>query len=130
MSTTHSTLFFTAPGPAFTHEIIQSPTQTAPGAGQVLIKNKAVSINPLDYKRIAYNVMVSKWPTSGGFEVAGIVEAVGAAVSHVKVGDEVVGLAGNAGLPSFGFQEKTVADGARVVGKPKNLSFEESVSLP
>lgn len=92
-----------------------------------MIKNKAISINPLDYKRIAYNVLVNQWPTSGGFEVAGIVEAVGDGVKHVAVGDEVVGLAGS---DSFGFQEKTTLEGRNVVRKPKGLSFEEAVSLP
>jgi len=126
---THSTLLFTAPGPSFTHSIHQTTTPTI-ASDQVLIRNKAISINPLDYKRIAYNVLVNQWPTSGGFEVAGIVEAVGDEVKHVRFGDAVVGVAGNGGGVSFGFQEKTRLDGRNVVSKPKGLSFEEAVSLP
>ena len=129
MSTNTTTLLFTAPGASFTHELVSSPAPT-PRNTEVVIKNKAIAINPLDYKRIAYNVMVNKWPTSGGFEVSGIVEAVGAAVSHVEIGDEVVGLAGGSGAESFGFQERTRTAAAGVVRKPRNLTFEEAVSIP
>jgi len=125
MSTpTHATLTFTAPGPSFPHKILLTPTPTL-APNQVLIANRAVALNPLDYKRIAYNVLVNAWPTSGGFEVAGVVEAVGEDVGHVAVGDEVVALA-----QADGFAAKTCVGAGSVVRKPRGLRWEEAVALP
>jgi len=128
-STTFSSLQFTAPGPDFQHEIIQLPKPT-PKDEEVLIKNKAVAINPLDAKRIAFNLMIDNWPVGGGFEVAGVVDAVGAGVTHVKEGDEVFAVVGPTFDPTFGFQEYTMVPGGNVALKPTNLSAQEAASLP
>lgn len=128
-SSTFSRVSFTAPGPSFEHEISQVP-KPAPGEGQILIKNKASAINPADYKRIAYNIMVDQWPTSGGFETSGVVDVVGTGVTHVKKGDEVMSVGGMAGISSFGFQEYTLVPAAFAALKPKSLSHEEAASLP
>lgn len=128
-STTFSSFQFTAPGPDFQHEIIQVPKPT-PKDGEVLIKNKAVAINPLDAKRIAYNLMIDNWPVGGGFEVSGVVDAVGAGVTHVKEGEEVFAVVGPTFNPTFGFQEYTLVPGGGVVSKPEKLSAQEAASLP
>jgi NADPH:quinone reductase-like Zn-dependent oxidoreductase len=128
-TTTFSRVSFTAPGPNFEHEIAQIPKPT-PGDGQVLIKNKASAINPADFKRISYNIMVDQWPTSGGFESSGVVDEVGAGVDHVKQGDDVMAVGGMAGIPSFTFQEYTLVPAAFAALKPKSLSHEEAASLP
>jgi len=128
-STTFSRFSLTAPGPALEHEIVQIP-KPSPSEGQVLIRNKAVAINPADFKRIAYNIMVDQWPTSSGFETSGVIDAVGAGVQHVKQGDDVMAVGGIAGIPSFGFQEYTLVPAGYAAPKPKSLSHEEAASLP
>lgn len=128
---THYRLQFPEPSIDFKHEIVQVSTPV-PGEGQILIKNKAVAINPGDWKRIVHNVRVASWPTSGGFDVAGVIHAVGAGVDNFKPGDEVVAMVGQteSGLPSFAFQEYTLTKASNAVRKPNNLSFEEAASLP
>jgi len=71
----------------------------APGANQVLVKVRAASVNPLDWRflrgmpymlRMAAGLFKPK--VSGlGVDVAGVVEAVGANVNQFKPGDEVFG---------------------------------------
>jgi len=63
-----------------------------------------------------------------GSEYAGVVEAVGSAVSKFKVGDEVYGYQGqNMGANA---EYLTVAEDATVAHKPSNMSFEEATAVP
>lgn len=56
---------------------------------EVIIRTKAVGLNPIDWKSVDYNFCMPSFPWIGGREVAGIVEEVGANVTDVKVGDRV-----------------------------------------
>ena len=58
----------------------------------ILIQVKATSINPVDWKiREGYlqEFIPYKLPVTLGWDVAGIISAVGASVTDFKVGDEV-----------------------------------------
>ncbi|WNH50431.1 zinc-dependent alcohol dehydrogenase family protein [Stenotrophomonas aracearum] len=61
-----------------------------PPAGHVLVRVQATSINPLDYqvRRGDYADLVPL-PAITGYDVSGVVEAVGPGVSSFSVGDEV-----------------------------------------
>lgn len=59
-----------------------------------------------------------------GTEVAGVVDAVGANVSTLKVGDEVFGVCEGS------FAEYARASPARVLNKPSHLTFEEAAVVP
>ncbi len=65
-----------------------------PGPGQVLVEVKAAGVNPGEAK-IREGLLHSFWPAtfpSGeGSDLAGIVEQIGAGVTSVAVGDEVIG---------------------------------------
>lgn len=65
-----------------------------PGPGQVRVRVRAVGVNPVDGK-IRSGVMEAIFPTTlpavPGGEIAGVVDAVGEDVDHLKVGDEVLG---------------------------------------
>ena len=64
----------------------------APGPGEVLIKVYAASVNPIDWKvRAGYlkNVIPLPLPFIPGWDVSGVVEAVGTGVTKFKKGDEV-----------------------------------------
>ncbi len=99
-----------------------------PGPRDLLVEVRAISVNPVDTK-IRQNVQ----PENGqakvlGWDVAGVVKAVGSDVSLFKVGDKVfyAGALNRAGANS----ERHVVD-ERIVGHmPKNLSFTQSAALP
>lgn len=59
-----------------------------------------------------------------GRDVAGVVDAVGANVTHVAPGDEVLGIVEGS------FAERAVGRAALVVPKPARLSFEEAAAAP
>jgi NADPH2:quinone reductase len=64
----------------------------APKDGEVLVRVKAVAVNPIDtYIRSGLVAMKLPKPFVIGCDLAGVVEAVGPAVSRFKVGDRVWG---------------------------------------
>src|SRR5213594_4226891 len=61
-----------------------------PGATQVLVRNHAVGVNPVDtYLRANADNRGPKLPYTPGSDSAGVVEAVGDAVTRAKKGDRV-----------------------------------------
>jgi zinc-binding alcohol dehydrogenase family protein len=110
--------------PLFTETEIEIPT---PELRDLLVRVKAISVNPIDYK---VRSSPQRQHPSGilGWDAAGIVEAVGAEVTLFKVGDEVyyAGSVIRAGCNS----EYHLVD-ERIVGKkPTSLSFAEAAALP
>lgn len=64
------------------------------GAEQILVKVKAISLNPLDWKIRKGEMKLmsgSKFPKNVGIDFSGIVESVGEKVTEWKGGDEVFG---------------------------------------
>lgn len=62
-----------------------------PGAGEIVIKNAAIAINPLDTHMLDIGVFVQQWPSIFGCDVAGEVYEVGAGIDRFKKGDRVIG---------------------------------------
>lgn len=99
---------------------------------QVLIKVKAIGINPVDTKVRAGTSGISKQiklPVILGWDVSGIVENVGKNVTQFKTGDQVFGCVG---FPRLGnaYAEFTIADPNLLAIKPNNISFEEAAAIP
>jgi NADPH2:quinone reductase len=70
-------------------ELAEVP-KPVPGPGQVLVRVKAASVNPVDFKIRNHGSWAGlPMPAILGYDAAGIVEAVGARVEHLKPGDEV-----------------------------------------
>ncbi|KAK5702216.1 hypothetical protein LTR17_022524 [Elasticomyces elasticus] len=67
-----------------------SPMPT-PGPDQLLIRNHAVAINPIDYKMQASGKSIRSYPIVLGQNVAGEVLEVGSDVRKFKAGDRVIG---------------------------------------
>lgn len=61
----------------------------SPKPDQLLIKNHALAINPVDWKIQDYGIFIQKWPVILGCDVAGEVVEVGGEVQGFKVGDRV-----------------------------------------
>ena len=59
--------------------------------GEIIVKNAAVAINPLDCHMQDAGVFVQQWPTVFGCDVAGEVYEVGSSVDRFKKGDRVIG---------------------------------------
>lgn len=95
--------------------------------GDLLVRIKAFSVNPVDYK-IRQSRDGGEQPVILGWDAAGIVEAVGAGAQGFKVGDEVyyAGDLNRAG--SYG--ELQAIDHRLVARKPSSLSFADAASLP
>ena len=60
-----------------------------PEAGEIRVRVRAVSLNPVDYKVAASGNPAWKYPFILGLDVAGTVDAVGEGVTQWQAGDEV-----------------------------------------
>ncbi len=108
----------------------QDVPKPQPGKDDVLVKVYATSINPVDYKiRKAGSWAGVKPPAIIGYDVSGVVEAIGSGVKDFKVGDEVYytpEISGGQGS----YAEYHVANEAIVARKPSNLNHIEAASIP
>jgi len=111
---------------------IEAPT---PAGNEVLIKVRAASVNPLDWRlmqgapyvfRILFGLHkpTATRPGRLGRDVAGTVEAVGSGVTQFKPGDSVFGWCQGA------FAEYVCTSEASLVNKPSSLTFEEAAAVP
>ncbi len=100
--------------------VVEDVADPAPVAGQVLVGVRACGVNFPDTLIVQGKYQFKPTPPfSPGGEVAGVVEAVGAGVTQVRVGDRVqaVGIFG-------GMAEKMVADASQVLRLPEGVGFE------
>jgi NADPH:quinone reductase-like Zn-dependent oxidoreductase len=102
--------------------------------GTVLVRVKAAGLNPID-NTLASGMMAGmlphEYPLTLGRDAAGVVEAVGAGVSHVQPGDEVIGHVLLAPPVKVGtLAQYAVLPAAAVTAKPTGLSFIEAAALP
>ncbi len=95
-----------------------------PGPGQIRIRHKACGLNFIDvYQRIGLYPL--PLPIALGMEAAGLVEAVGDGVTHVKPGDRVA----YACQPPGAYSEARVMPAAQVCPLPDTISFEEGAAM-
>ena len=100
----------------------------APSDRDLLVRVKAVSVNPVDTKVRLRQEGVLTDPRIPGWDAAGVVEAVGSSVSLFNEGDEVY-YAGDITRPGCDSQYHLVDE--RIVGrKPASLSFEQAAAMP
>ncbi len=95
-----------------------------PGAGEIRIRHHACGLNFIDvYQRTG--LYPSPLPLSLGMEGAGVVEAVGSGVTHLKVGDR----AAYASLPPGSYSVLRVMPAKTVVKLPDSISFETGAAM-
>jgi NADPH:quinone reductase-like Zn-dependent oxidoreductase len=63
-----------------------------PGIGQILVRVHAAGLSPTDWKHRAHPIFLGPPPFVLGWDVSGVVEATGFAVTLFKPGDEVFGM--------------------------------------
>ncbi|GGY00799.1 NADPH:quinone reductase [Streptomyces minutiscleroticus] len=99
-----------------------------PGPGQVRVRVRAVGVNPVDGK-IRSGSMEAVFPTTlpavPGGEIAGVVDAVGEDVQHLKVGDEVLGWSDTGSYAQY-----ALASAAVLAPKPAGLDWTHAAALP
>ncbi len=103
------------------------------GKQQVLIRVKAAGVNPADWKiREGYvaQLFPHKLPLIPGWDMAGIVDAVGENVSSFKPGDEVYAYSRLETVQFGTYAEFAPADADMLAAKPTNLNFTEAATIP
>jgi NADPH:quinone reductase-like Zn-dependent oxidoreductase len=119
---------------------IEDVPKPEPRPGEMLIRVRATTVSMADYRMRSRNlpkglgflaplmlgVFAPRRPVLG-MDLAGTVEAVGAGVTRFKPGDEVIAMPG----PEFGAhaEYKIMPETGAIALKPKNMSFEDAVTL-
>lgn len=104
---------------------IEEVPQPSPGAGQVLIRVRAVGVNPVDtYIRSGTYARKPELPYIPHADIAGVVEAVGGGVTKVTPGDRVY-----AYLVTGGGAERALADEWQVERLPERASFQQGAAI-
>jgi len=115
-----------------TAAVLQTVEQSKPSIkdGQVLVKIKAFSVNPMDWKIRKGEMKLmsgSSFPKKTGADFSGIIEDAGN--STFKKGDEIFGVVKN--MMKDGASAEYVAVPASLVWKkPEQLSFAQAASIP
>jgi NADPH:quinone reductase-like Zn-dependent oxidoreductase len=104
-----------------------------PASGEVLVKVHAAGINPVDWKTRLGRGMAgghaNPFPLVLGWDISGVVEAVGSEASRFKVGDAVFGMIH---FPDIGsaYAEYITAPEAHLELKPNNVDHVEAAAIP
>ena len=109
-------------------EVVEVPTPI-PASGQLLVRLRAIGVNLADtLTRMDRYAMTPSLPAILGAEAAGVVEAVGAGVDGVSVGQRVA-------APLFasnslgGYAEFAVIDAGLAIPLPDAISFDQAAAL-
>ncbi len=111
---------------------IEEVAKPEPIPTEVQVRVHAAAVNPVDFKTRAgkgVSGVLGEPPVRLGWDVSGVVTAVGGGVTRFRVGDEVFG------MPWFprragAYAEYVTAPSRHFAGKPHPLSHEEAAALP
>jgi len=104
---------------------IEDVPQPAPAAGQILIRVRAVGVNPVDtYIRSGTYARKPQLPYTPHADIAGVVESVGAGVTKVKTGERVYAFMTEAGGAEFALAEEW-----QVHPLPDRASFQQGAAI-
>lgn len=113
-------------------ELVELDVPT-PGAGQVLVKVRAASVNGFDVavsNGYLQGMMEHNFPVVIGKDFAGVVEALGEGVTEFSVGDRVFGVVGGAALGDGSFGEFAVVSATTGIARiPAGIDFSEAAAL-
>jgi len=112
---------------------VQDTPYTSAGEGQLVIKNVAIGINPVEWKIQDHALLPVNYPVILGCDVAGEVVEVGPGVSCFKVGDRVTAQAEGVLVGDntmSGFQTYTIIDERLAIPIPNAMAYERAVVLP
>jgi NADPH:quinone reductase len=108
-------------------EMVEAPLKP-PAKGEVLIRNRAIGLNPVDWKFILWGHAQWEWPHIPGVDGAGEVVALGEGVAHLRPGARV---AYHTDLLRQGsFAEYTTIPARAAIPMPESLPFAAAAALP
>src|ERR1700761_2077755 len=96
---------------------------------EIRVRVAATSVNPVDFKTRSGQGPLRSLPFTVGWDVAGVVDAVGGGVTRFAVGDEVPGMPWFP-RPAGAYAEYVTAPARQFVRKPAKLSHAEAAGLP
>lgn len=97
----------------------------SPAAGQILVRVRAVGVNPVDtYIRSGTYARKPELPYTPHADIAGVVEAVGSGVTRVKPGDRVYAF-----MTSAGGAELAIAEEWQVQRLPDRATFQQGAAI-
>ncbi len=109
---------------------VEEVPDPAPGAHEVLVRLHAAGVNPVDtYLRAGSYARKPALPFIPGSDGAGVIEAFGAEVRGVKVGDRVYVLKSGGASSGGTYAQRTVCDLPQVHPLPPNLSFAQGAAI-
>lgn len=109
----------------------EMPRPAEPASGEVLVRVRASSVNPLDWmirRGELRFVLPMRFPLVLGFDLAGEVEAVGPEVTRFEPGDRVFG--GTSNRRAGCHAELALCPESGLAPMPESLTFEEAAALP
>ncbi|MGV0624845.1 zinc-binding dehydrogenase [Mycolicibacter minnesotensis] len=113
-------------GPPSVLKVQERPDPPPPATGQVRIGVRAAGVNFADHlARVGLYPDAPKTPSVVGYEVAGVIEAVGDGVDPSRVGERVL-----AGTRFGGYAEIVNANAADTITLPPAMSFEQGAAVP
>lgn len=96
-----------------------------PGRGKVLLRIRAIGVNPVDTYRRAGSNPDLKLPYTPGSDAAGTVEAIGEGVRRVRAGDRIY----TSGTLTGAYAEAALCDEMQVHPLPERASFEQGAAI-
>ncbi|WP_040517433.1 NADP-dependent oxidoreductase [Gordonia neofelifaecis] len=107
---------------------VEVPT---PGDGEILVRVAASAVNPVDVKtRSGFLPFEIAFPATLGWDVAGIVTAVGEGVDRFSVGDAVIGMVCQPMRGAGTYAEQVVADQSLFAGAPAGVDLVDAAAIP
>jgi NADPH:quinone reductase-like Zn-dependent oxidoreductase len=109
-------------------ELVDAP-RPEPGPTEVLVRVGAAGVNPVDWKTRARGGFLGKPPFTVGWDVAGVVERIGAGVARFAPGDRVFG------MPRFpheaaAYAEYVTSPSRQLAPIPEGLGDVDAAALP
>ncbi|HUR07811.1 MAG TPA: NADP-dependent oxidoreductase [Nonomuraea sp.] len=101
----------------------------APGPAEVLVRVHAAGVNPTDWWHRATGGLAGGVPVRLGWDVSGVIEAVGPGVTLFERGQEVFGMPRQP-RPAGTYAEYVVSPARHLVAKPAELSHVDAAALP
>ena len=116
-------------------EVLRLTDQPLPkvGPGEVLVRVRSAAVNPVDWKLMSGALdplMVSSFPVIPGWDVAGVVEAVGIDVPEYSPGDEVIGYVRKDVVAGGTYADYVCAPVRTLARRPTALDWDQAAGLP
>ncbi len=109
-------------------KIIEVP-RPVPGPAEVLVRVRAAGVNPTDWWHRSTGGLAGDVPIRLGWDVSGVVEAVGPGVTLFRPGDEVFGVPRQP-APAGTYAEYVTSPARHLAATPAGLSPVEAAALP